>query len=106
MFPNPMRFSCCLCQGFNIPSEGMWFWFEGMVDLFFYIDLVLNFFTAFEVRVAAAVHHVCPLTWGNMAVLDCSCGSWRTQCFELLFLHQLGGIFFHSNSFEVSATAA
>jgi hypothetical protein len=38
----------CL-QGFNIPSEGMWFWFEGMVDLFFYIDLVLNFFTAHEV---------------------------------------------------------
>lgn len=28
----------------------MWFWFEGMVDLFFYIDLVLNFFTAFEVQ--------------------------------------------------------
>ena len=27
----------------------MWFWFEGMVDLFFYIDLVLNFFTAHEV---------------------------------------------------------
>lgn len=39
-----------LLQGFNIPSEGMWFWFEGMVDLFFYIDLVLNFFTAYEVR--------------------------------------------------------
>lgn len=40
-----------LLQGFNIPSEGLWFWFEGMVDLFFYIDLVLNFFTAHEVGV-------------------------------------------------------
>eukprot|EP00878_Enallax_costatus_P029632 GHUV01032165.1.p1 GENE.GHUV01032165.1~~GHUV01032165.1.p1 ORF type:complete len:126 (-),score=39.30 GHUV01032165.1:349-726(-) len=39
-----------LLQGFNIPSEGMWFWFEGMIDMFFYIDLALNFFTAFEVR--------------------------------------------------------
>lgn len=39
----------CL-QGFNTPSEGMWFWLEGMVDLFFYVDLALNFFTAFEVR--------------------------------------------------------
>jgi hypothetical protein len=38
----------CL-QGFNTPSEGMWFWLEGMVDLFFYVDLALNFFTAFEV---------------------------------------------------------
>lgn len=43
-------------QGFNIPSEGMWFWFEGMIDLFFYIDLVLNFFTAYEV----SVRHVMP----------------------------------------------
>ncbi|KAF6262699.1 hypothetical protein COO60DRAFT_586187 [Scenedesmus sp. NREL 46B-D3] len=34
--------------GFNIPSEGLWFWFEGMIDLFFYIDLALNFFTAYE----------------------------------------------------------
>lgn len=32
----------------------MWFWFEGMVDLFFYIDLVLNFFTAYEVRQGSA----------------------------------------------------
>jgi hypothetical protein len=36
-------------QGFNIPSEGLWFWFEGMIDLFFCIDLALNFFTAYEV---------------------------------------------------------
>jgi hypothetical protein len=36
-------------QGFDIPAEGMWFWFEGMIDLFFYVDLALNFFTAFEV---------------------------------------------------------
>ncbi|WIA17586.1 hypothetical protein OEZ85_014411 [Tetradesmus obliquus] len=34
--------------GFNIPSEGLWFWFEGMIDLFFYVDLALNFFTAYE----------------------------------------------------------
>lgn len=36
-------------QGFNIPSEGLWFWFEGLIDLFFYMDLALNFFTAYEV---------------------------------------------------------
>jgi len=38
-----------MLQGFNIPSEGMWFWFEGMIDIFFYFDLALNFFTAYEV---------------------------------------------------------
>ena len=36
-------------KGFNIPSEGLWFWFEGLIDLFFYADLALNFFTAYEV---------------------------------------------------------
>lgn len=36
-------------QGFNIPSEGIWFWFEGIIDVFFYFDLALNFFTAYEV---------------------------------------------------------
>lgn len=39
-----------MVQGFNIPSEGLWFWFEGMIDVFFYVDLALNFFTAYEVR--------------------------------------------------------
>lgn len=40
----------CFCaQGFNLPAEGMWFWFEGMIDIFFYVDLVFNFFTAYEV---------------------------------------------------------
>ena len=38
-----------LLQGFNLPAEGVWFWFEGMIDLFFYVDLALNFFTAYEV---------------------------------------------------------
>jgi hypothetical protein len=37
-------------QGFNLPAEGSWFWVEGMIDLFFYVDLVLNFFVAYEVR--------------------------------------------------------
>jgi len=32
-----------------MPAEGSWFWVEGMIDLFFYIDLVLNFFVAYEV---------------------------------------------------------
>lgn len=45
--------ACCRCrlhaQGFNLPAEGSWFWVEGMIDLFFYVDLVLNFFVAFEV---------------------------------------------------------
>lgn len=40
---------CDGAQGFNLPAEGMWFYFEGMIDLFFYADLVLNFFTAYEV---------------------------------------------------------
>ncbi|KIZ07885.1 Potassium channel AKT1 [Monoraphidium neglectum] len=34
--------------GFNMPAEGVWFWVEGMIDAFFYIDLVLNFFVAYE----------------------------------------------------------
>lgn len=33
-----------------MPAEGSWFWVEGMIDLFFYVDLVLNFFVAYEVR--------------------------------------------------------
>lgn len=37
-------------QGFNKPAAGFWFWVEGLIDLFFYTDLVLNFFTAYEVR--------------------------------------------------------
>lgn len=40
---------CTCIQGFNIPSEGVWFWFEGVIDFFYYIDLALNFFTAYEV---------------------------------------------------------
>ncbi|KAG2445187.1 hypothetical protein HYH02_008655 [Chlamydomonas schloesseri] len=34
--------------GFDKPATGFWFWFEGLIDLFFYTDLVLNFFTAYE----------------------------------------------------------
>lgn len=41
-------------QGFNLPAEGSWFWVEGMIDLFFYVDLVLNFFVAYEVRCPSA----------------------------------------------------
>lgn len=32
-----------------MPAEGSWFWVEGMIDIFFYVDLVLNFFVAYEV---------------------------------------------------------
>lgn len=38
-----------MLQGFNLPAEGMWFWFEGIIDIFFYTDMVLNFLTAYEV---------------------------------------------------------
>jgi hypothetical protein len=31
-------------------AQGPWFWIEGIIDIFFYVDLVLNFFTAYEVR--------------------------------------------------------
>ncbi|KAG2501915.1 hypothetical protein HYH03_000413 [Edaphochlamys debaryana] len=34
--------------GFDKPATGFWFWFEGLIDFFFYTDLVLNFFTAYE----------------------------------------------------------
>ncbi|EFJ52746.1 hypothetical protein VOLCADRAFT_86033 [Volvox carteri f. nagariensis] len=34
--------------GFNKPASGFWFWLEGLIDLFFYTDLVLNFLTAYE----------------------------------------------------------
>jgi hypothetical protein len=42
-------------QGFNMPAEGIWFWLEGMIDVFFYVDLALNFFVAYEVCRAAGV---------------------------------------------------
>lgn len=41
-------------QGFNLPAEGTWFWVEGVIDAFFYIDLLLNFFVAFEVGTAVS----------------------------------------------------
>ncbi|GFR43465.1 hypothetical protein Agub_g4548 [Astrephomene gubernaculifera] len=34
--------------GFNKPAVGFWFWLEGVIDIFFYTDLVLNFLTAYE----------------------------------------------------------
>ncbi len=37
-------------QGFNMQAQGPWFWIEGIIDIFFYVDLVLNFFTAYEVQ--------------------------------------------------------
>jgi hypothetical protein len=37
-------------KGFNMPAEGVWFWVEGAIDAFFYADLALNFFVAYEVR--------------------------------------------------------
>lgn len=46
-------------QGFNMPAEGVWFWFEGLIDLFFYVDLVLNFFLAYEVWWHACRLHNC-----------------------------------------------
>ncbi|GBG00035.1 voltage-gated ion channel [Raphidocelis subcapitata] len=41
--------------GFNLPAEGTWFWVEGVIDVFFYIDLFLNFFVAFEDPVTGEV---------------------------------------------------
>jgi hypothetical protein len=35
--------------GFDLPAQGTWFWVEGLIDIFFYTDLVMNFFTAYEV---------------------------------------------------------
>jgi hypothetical protein len=59
-----------MLQGFNIPSEGMWFWFEGMIDLFFYFDLALNFFTAYEVyhQGAASIS----ASWLHCQAFQCS----------------------------------
>ena len=37
-------------QGFDLQAEGPWFWIEGVIDIFFYADLVMNFLTAYEVR--------------------------------------------------------
>ncbi|KAL6756171.1 hypothetical protein V8C86DRAFT_2654456 [Haematococcus lacustris] len=34
--------------GFDMQAQGPWFWIEGILDIFFYVDLVLNFFTAYE----------------------------------------------------------
>lgn len=35
--------------GFDLPAQGTWFWVEGLIDIFFYADLIMNFFTAYEV---------------------------------------------------------
>jgi hypothetical protein len=42
-------------QGFDIQAQGPWFWIEGIIDIFFYADLVLNFFTAYEVTLISLV---------------------------------------------------
>eukprot|EP00197_Chlamydomonas_leiostraca_P011145 CAMPEP_0202859122 /NCGR_PEP_ID=MMETSP1391-20130828/1378_1 /ASSEMBLY_ACC=CAM_ASM_000867 /TAXON_ID=1034604 /ORGANISM="Chlamydomonas leiostraca, Strain SAG 11-49" /LENGTH=803 /DNA_ID=CAMNT_0049538131 /DNA_START=139 /DNA_END=2550 /DNA_ORIENTATION=+ len=41
--------------GFNMSAQGGWFWIEGVIDIFFYTDLVLNFFTAYEHPVTSEV---------------------------------------------------
>jgi hypothetical protein len=33
--------------GLPLP-QGAWFWVEGVIDVFFAVDLVLNFYTAYE----------------------------------------------------------
>ena len=33
--------------GFDQPAWGVWYAVELLVDLYFYVDLVLNFFTAY-----------------------------------------------------------
>jgi hypothetical protein len=45
--------------GFDLPAQGTWFWVEGLIDIFFYADLIMNFFTAYEVggRCLQLVHH-------------------------------------------------
>ncbi len=40
-------------QGFDKPAVGFWFWLEGLIDIFFYTDLILNFFTAYEASPAS-----------------------------------------------------
>ena len=49
-------------QGFDRPAVGAWFWIEGLIDLFFYTDLVLNFLTAYEVGAPAAAW-ACGCAW-------------------------------------------
>ena len=36
-------------------AQGFWFWMEGVMNVYFWIDLVLNFFLAFEVSVSIMV---------------------------------------------------
>lgn len=42
-----------------MPAEGTWFWVEGMIDVFFYIDLLLNFFVAYEVGCCVRGQKLC-----------------------------------------------
>jgi hypothetical protein len=74
-----------LLQGFNIPAEGLWFWFEGVIDLFFYVDLALNFFTAYEVRRAFARGRECAPQQLSRCSAHGSCSvSARTHAWLLL----------------------
>eukprot|EP00798_Chlamydomonas_sp_ICE-L_P012569 gene12569-15792_t len=34
--------------GYNMQSQGFFFWMEGLMNLFFLVDLILNFFLAYE----------------------------------------------------------
>ena len=45
----------CTLQGFSMQAQGFWFWMEGVMNVYFWIDLVLNFFLAFEVSVSIMV---------------------------------------------------
>jgi CRP-like cAMP-binding protein len=41
--------------GFDLSAQGFWFWMEGVINLFFWADLVLNFFTAYEHPITSAL---------------------------------------------------
>ena len=37
-------------------AQGPWFWMEGVMNIFFWADLVMNFFVAYEVGRHAGGH--------------------------------------------------
>jgi hypothetical protein len=51
--PPPLPVPAPHPQGFDMQAQGVWFWAEGLINLFYWVDLFMNFFVAYEVGLRA-----------------------------------------------------
>jgi hypothetical protein len=52
--------------GFDFVATGAMFWFEGMVDLYFWTDIVVNFLTAFVDEEGKLVLNLVSIEWNYL----------------------------------------